>query len=123
MAGLTLHHFGTGGSATARASTSGCLRGVRAGGAAAGRARRDGGCHHSAASTSEGELLTWGGGEDGQLGHGEADDQTMPMELGREVFGGLAVTMVSCGDGSDGGGEALHICVWSQRPAGAQRHE
>ena len=54
----------------------------------------DGKCH-SAASTSEGELLTWGWGACGQLGHGDREDRAMPAKLGREVFGGSAVTMVS----------------------------
>ena len=52
---------------------------------------------HSAASTSEGEVMTWGYGEYGQLGHGDEEDITRPAKLGREVFGGSAVMMVSCG--------------------------
>ena len=55
------------------------------------------GGNHSAASTSEGELLTWGEGICGQLGHGDQEDRTRPAKLGREVFGGSSVTMVSCG--------------------------
>ena len=52
---------------------------------------------HSVASTLEEELLTWGNGFSGQLGHGDREDRTRPAKLGREVFGGSAVTMVSCG--------------------------
>ena len=55
------------------------------------------GCRHSAASTSEGEVMTWGDGVFGQLGHGDEEDRTRPEKLGREVFGGSAVMMVSCG--------------------------
>jgi alpha-tubulin suppressor-like RCC1 family protein len=51
---------------------------------------------HSSASRSEGYLLTFGYGKDGQLGHGNREVRTVPAKLGREVFGGSAVTMVSC---------------------------
>ena len=52
---------------------------------------------HSAASTSEGELLTWVGGEFGQLLHGDWEDRTMLVKLEMEMFGRSAVMMVSCG--------------------------
>ena len=52
---------------------------------------------HSAASSSEGELLTWGYGNCGRLGHGDQEDRTIPAKLGREVFGESSVMMVSCG--------------------------
>ena len=82
---------------------------------------------HSVASTSEGELRTWGNGFVGQLGHGDREDRTRLAKLGRDVFCGSAVTMVSCGsyhtidDRGDGGGEALYVWVWIRRPAGARR--
>ena len=57
------------------------------------------GDRHSAASTSEGEVMTWGWGEYGRLGHGDEEDRSRPAKLGREVFGGSAVMMVSCGCG------------------------
>ena len=41
--------------------------------------------------------MTWGHGLYGQLGHGDEQDRTRPAKLGREVFGGSAVMMVSCG--------------------------
>lgn len=53
--------------------------------------------YHSAASTSEGELLAWGCGEFGRLGYSTGEDGTVPVKLGRELFGGLRVIMVSCG--------------------------
>ena len=53
--------------------------------------------HHSSASTLEGESLTLGGGILGQLGLVDRECRTMPSKLGREAFGGSAVTMVSCG--------------------------
>jgi alpha-tubulin suppressor-like RCC1 family protein len=55
------------------------------------------GCEHLAASTSEGEVLTWGAGYHGQLGHGDRENRPRPVKLGRELFGGSAVAMVSCG--------------------------
>ena len=56
-----------------------------------------GGRGHSAASTSEGEVMTWGNGAFGRLGHGDQQERMRPAKLGREVFGGSAVMMVSCG--------------------------
>jgi alpha-tubulin suppressor-like RCC1 family protein len=53
--------------------------------------------HHSSASTLEEESLTLGGGSLGQLGLVDREYRTMPSKLGREAFGGSAVTMVSCG--------------------------
>ena len=53
--------------------------------------------NHCAACTSEGELLTWGQGFFGQLGHGNWDHKHTPAKLGRSLFGGAAVVMVSCG--------------------------
>ena len=53
--------------------------------------------YHSAASTSEGGVLTWGCGEFGRLGHGSGEDAIAPVKLGRELFGNSPVVMVSCG--------------------------
>jgi len=55
------------------------------------------GAGHSAASTSAGELLTWGRGYNGQLGHGDREDRVAPVRLGRVQFGGSPVVMVACG--------------------------
>jgi alpha-tubulin suppressor-like RCC1 family protein len=54
---------------------------------------------HSAAITSTGELLTWGGGTTncGQLGHGDEDVRVVPVALGLVRFGGSPVSMVACG--------------------------
>jgi hypothetical protein len=53
---------------------------------------------HSAAITSTGELLTWGAGYCGQLGHGDEDGKVAPVALGRARFGGSPVSMVACGN-------------------------
>ena len=65
------------------------------------------GGNHTAASTSEGELLTWGSGSDGQLGHGDRAVRTRPAKLGREVFGGSSVILVSCGGFHTMGGHTM----------------
>ena len=41
--------------------------------------------------------MTWGRGLYGRLGLGDEQNRTWPAKLGREVFGGSAVMMVSCG--------------------------
>lgn len=52
---------------------------------------------NSAACTSDGEVLTWGAGGEGQLGHGDRDHRAAPAKLGIELFKGSPVKMVSCG--------------------------
>jgi len=39
------------------------------------------GSNHSAAITSNGELYTWGSGEDGCLGHGDTTNQLRPKQV------------------------------------------
>ncbi|XP_071505930.1 X-linked retinitis pigmentosa GTPase regulator-like, partial [Diadema antillarum] len=51
------------------------------------------GTDHSAALKKTGTLYTWGGGSEGQLGHGEVDEINIP----RELSVGVPVRMVSCG--------------------------
>lgn len=41
------------------------------------------GSNHSAAITSNGELYTWGSGEDGCLGHGDTANQLRPKQVGK----------------------------------------
>jgi alpha-tubulin suppressor-like RCC1 family protein len=45
--------------------------------------------------TSDGEVRTWGGGEDGRLGHGNTDDQNVP----KRVEGLTNVTGIAAGTG------------------------
>ncbi|GAM28582.1 hypothetical protein SAMD00019534_117580 [Acytostelium subglobosum LB1] len=54
------------------------------------------GFYHSAALRSNGELLTWGCGEDGQLGHGDNLNQTTPRVI--QSMTSHWVTQVSCGE-------------------------
>ena len=41
------------------------------------------GSNQSAAITSNGELYTWGSGEDGCLGHGDKSNQLRPKQVGK----------------------------------------
>jgi RCC1 and BTB domain-containing protein len=50
---------------------------------------------HSAALTDQGLLYTWGGGDKGQLGHGDENSQNMPMAV--EALRGKRVVKVSTG--------------------------
>ena len=44
------------------------------------------GSNQSAAITSNGELYTWGSGEDGCLGHGDTANQLKPKQVRRKLF-------------------------------------
>ena len=47
--------------------------------------------------TEDGAVWTCGCGDDGRLGHGDAQDRLRPTRLGPEAFGGLPVVLVACG--------------------------
>ena len=53
------------------------------------------GAHHSLAITADGGVWSWGDGEDGQLGHGNQQDQLLPKKV--EAFAGQRVVAVSSG--------------------------
>jgi alpha-tubulin suppressor-like RCC1 family protein len=50
---------------------------------------------HSVALTDDGVLYTWGGGEKGQLGHGDEKNQMLPKPVG--AIADKKVTQVGCG--------------------------
>ena len=52
---------------------------------------------HSACITVQGELLTWGKGRYGRLGHGDSEDQTRPKVV--DHLRGYRVVDVACGSG------------------------
>jgi len=54
------------------------------------------GGYHSLAITADGALWSWGGGGDGQLGHGDHQRQLLPKKV--EAFGGQRVVAVSAGE-------------------------
>merc|ERR1711871_1003266 len=51
---------------------------------------------HTAAIAETGELYTWGGGEHGQLGHGDKVNQQMPC-LVEELCQKHLLVQISCG--------------------------
>jgi len=53
------------------------------------------GGHHSLALTADGALWSWGGGGDGQLGHGDQQFQLLPKKI--EALAGQRVVAVSAG--------------------------
>lgn len=57
------------------------------------------GAYHTVASSSDGDLWSWGRGYEGQLGHGDTERRKSPAKLGPEVFGGWPVVMAACGFG------------------------
>jgi RCC1 and BTB domain-containing protein len=50
---------------------------------------------HTAAITDEGELFTWGGGEHGQLGHGNKENYSRPTLV--RAIAGVKIKQVTCG--------------------------
>lgn len=55
------------------------------------------GSSYSAAITTSGELYTWGRGSYGRLGHGNSDDQNVPMLV--IALRGERIIDVACGSG------------------------
>ncbi|EGC35023.1 hypothetical protein DICPUDRAFT_79261 [Dictyostelium purpureum] len=54
------------------------------------------GFYHSAAVRANGELLTWGVGEEGQLGHGDTQNQVEPKVI--QSLTSFWITQVQCGE-------------------------
>eukprot|EP00929_Paragymnodinium_shiwhaense_P114655 TRINITY_DN83117_c0_g1_i1.p1 TRINITY_DN83117_c0_g1~~TRINITY_DN83117_c0_g1_i1.p1 ORF type:complete len:700 (+),score=159.05 TRINITY_DN83117_c0_g1_i1:182-2281(+) len=52
--------------------------------------------HHCAAVSESGVLYTWGGGQNGRLGHGGTDSEAFPKAV--DALVGQHVVQVSCGD-------------------------
>ena len=52
---------------------------------------------HMVALSEEGHVFTWGAGDDGQLGHGDGEDQLVPRQVEPERFGGERVVFVAAG--------------------------
>jgi len=76
------------------------------------------GSSHSLALTADGAVWSWGGGRDGQLGHGDEQWQPLPTKI--EAFAGRRVIAVSAG-----GDHSLAIttdgAVWSWGDGGFGR--
>lgn len=57
------------------------------------------GPRHTLVVAADGALWTWGGGNEGQLGHGDMPKwRLVPTRLGPEAFGGMPVVCASAGD-------------------------
>ena len=54
---------------------------------------------HMMALSKEGHVFTWGTVDDGQLGHGDGEDQLVPRQVEPERFGGEKVVFVAAGGG------------------------
>uniref|UniRef100_A0A803PIG1 RCC1-like domain-containing protein n=1 Tax=Cannabis sativa TaxID=3483 RepID=A0A803PIG1_CANSA len=63
------------------------------------------GASHSVALLSGDVVCSWGRGEDGQLGHGDAEDRLTPTQL--SALDGLEISSVTCG--------ADHTTAYSER--------
>ena len=62
------------------------------------------GSHHSACILANGDLMTWGKGKYGRLGHGNNEDLLIPKKVA-----GLAKE--HCVDVACGGGDAQTLCI------------
>ena len=51
---------------------------------------------HTAALTSDGAVYTWGGGNDGQLGHGDTSHQHTPKRV--EALASVSIRALACGE-------------------------
>ena len=79
------------------------------------------GWYHSAAITAHGEVLTWGWGQYGQLGHGALGDELAPRRV--DAWDGAAglergMGAVACGAWHTAvlplSGDALYTCGWNR---------
>ena len=50
---------------------------------------------HTAGLTKNGEVFTWGANSNGQLGHGDRRNRTVPTKVAS--LAGLVITQISCG--------------------------
>jgi alpha-tubulin suppressor-like RCC1 family protein len=72
------------------------------------------GWQHTAALTSDGKMFTWGYGEDGQLGHGDANDYIVPKQL--EQLAHMRITQVACGHSHSGCVAEGRLYMWGCNP-------
>ena len=54
------------------------------------------GLYHTVGLTKNGEVFSWGKNSDGQLGHGDKEDRSVPTKIA--ALHGLVITNVSCGE-------------------------
>lgn len=72
------------------------------------------GWQHTLALTDTGRVFSWGYGDDGQLGHGDANDYVSPREV--QDIGHLAVTYIVCGHSHSGAISEGRLYMWGCNP-------
>ena len=82
------------------------------------------GDEHTAALTEGGGVYTFGLGEDGQLGHGDTEDQLAPRRVPAAGFNGERVVMVAAGRMHTAAlSEAGHVYTWGDGGVGQLGHD
>lgn len=68
------------------------------------------------AASTDRRVFSWGYGEDGQLGHGNTDDQLVPTEI--QYFRKKNVTLIDCGHSHSGAICDGEVYMWGINPDG-----
>jgi centromeric protein E len=74
------------------------------------------GWQHTLALTHTGRVLAWGYGDDGQLGHGDANDYLSPREV--QAISHLAVSCIACGHSHSAALSEGTLYMWGGNPDG-----
>ena len=78
---------------------------------------------HTVVATEGGGVYTFGHGEEGQLGHGDEEDQLAPRRVPAAGFNGERVVMVAAGGGHTVAlSEAGHVFTWGYGRNGQLGH-
>ena len=78
---------------------------------------------HTVVATEGGGVYTFGSGEEGQLGHGDYENQLAPRRVPAAGFNGERVVMVAAGDRHTVAlSEAGHVFTWGYGGAGQLGH-
>lgn len=72
------------------------------------------GWQHTAALTQDGKMFTWGYGEDGQLGHGDANDYIVPKKV--DALDSVVINTISCGHSHTGCVANGALYMWGCNP-------
>lgn len=90
------------------------------------------GAYHTTAVTEEGDLWTWGKGDDGALGHNTREHKLLPGRIGDgSAFGGSRVVMSAAGSCKSGAPGNFHsaavtedgtVWTWGSGPDGRLGH-
>eukprot|EP00359_Climacostomum_virens_P006452 CAMPEP_0204902852 /NCGR_PEP_ID=MMETSP1397-20131031/3921_1 /ASSEMBLY_ACC=CAM_ASM_000891 /TAXON_ID=49980 /ORGANISM="Climacostomum Climacostomum virens, Strain Stock W-24" /LENGTH=1040 /DNA_ID=CAMNT_0052071421 /DNA_START=20 /DNA_END=3139 /DNA_ORIENTATION=- len=72
------------------------------------------GWQHTIALTTTGRVFSWGYGDDGQLGHGDANDYLSPREI--SSINHITVTFIACGHSHSGAISEGRLYMWGCNP-------